>query len=70
MAPGSVGDDAPVIGSASGWYVTPTSVKAVVFDASEEHSRIAFFLTGALPQPLAASYRQAIALAARDRSHR
>ena len=150
VAPGPVGDDAPVIESASGWYVTPTSVKAVVVDAggqvllglnprghwelpggwpepgdatleetarrevaeesslhvrvaglvtaclhrgpggvdpvalvvlaasvesddvpvaSEEHSSMAFFPTGALPQPLAASYRQAIALAVRDRAH-
>lgn len=36
--------------------------------ASEEHSSMAFFPTGALPQPLAVSYRQAIALAARDRA--
>ena len=151
MAPGSVVDDAPVIESASGWYVTPTSVKAVVFDgggqvllgrnpaghwelpggwpepgdatleetarrevaeesglhvrvaglvtaclhrgpggvdpvalvvlaataepggapvASEEHSSMAFFPTAALPQPLAASYRQAITLAVRDRGNR
>ena len=149
MAPGPVGDDAPVIESARGWYVTPTSVKAVVFDAggrvllglnpaghwelpggwpepgdatleetarrevaeesglhvrvgalvtaclhrgpggvdpvalvvlaatvessgapvaSEEHSSMAFFPTGALPKPLAASYRQAITLAARQRA--
>ena len=149
VAPGPGGDDAPVIESASGWYVTPTSVKAVVFDdggqvllglnpsghwelpggwpepgdasleetarrevaeesgldvrvaglvtaclhrgaggvdpvalvvlaatvepgaapvASEEHSSMAFFPAGALPQPLAASYRQAIALAVRQRA--
>ena len=35
---------------------------------SEEHSSMAFFPTRALPQPLAASYRQAIALAVRQRA--